>query len=108
MTTAPLTDRLVVHSRLVPAGGTDLLDMLPSPRGALSWIRAGEGLVAWGEVARVCTEGPHRFARAQDWWESFCTQLDTRDEVGLPGSGPVAFASLAFDESPGSSVLVVP
>ncbi|MFN2534980.1 MAG: isochorismate synthase MenF [Pseudonocardiaceae bacterium] len=107
MTTAPLTDRLVVRSHLVP-GGTDLLDMLPSPRGVLSWVRAGEGLVAWGEVARVCTEGPYRFARAQDWWQSFCAQLDTHDEVGLPGSGPVAFASLAFDDSPGSSVLVVP
>ena len=107
MTTAPLTDRLVVRSRLVQ-GGSALLDMLPSPRGVLSWVRAGEGLVAWGEVARVCTEGPYRFARAQDWWQSFCAQLDTRDEVGLPGSGPVAFASLAFDDSPGSSVLVVP
>ncbi|MBV9139768.1 MAG: isochorismate synthase [Pseudonocardiales bacterium] len=107
MTTAPLTDRLVVRSYLVP-GGTDLLELLPSPRGVLSWVRAGEGLVAWGEVARVCTEGPHRFTRAQDWWQSFCAQLDTRDEVGLPGSGPVAFTSLAFDDSPGSSVLVVP
>ncbi|MGH3669776.1 MAG: isochorismate synthase [Pseudonocardiaceae bacterium] len=107
MTTAPLTERLVVRSHLV-RGGTDLLEMLPSPRGVLSWMQAGEGLVAWGEVARVCTEGPHRFARAQDWWSSFCTQLDTYDEVGLPGSGPVAFASLAFDDSPGSSVLVVP
>lgn len=107
MTTAPLTDRLVVRSYLVQ-GGTGLLEMLPSPHGALSWVRAGEGLVAWGEVARVCTEGPHRFARAQDWWQSFCGQLDTRDEVGLPGSGPVAFVSLAFDDSPGSSVLVVP
>jgi len=107
VTTAPLTDRLAVRSHLVPSG-TDLLDMLPSPRGVLSWVRAGEGLVAWGEVARVCTEGPYRFARAQDWWQSFCAQLDTHDEVGLPGSGPVAFASLAFDDSPGSSVLVVP
>jgi menaquinone-specific isochorismate synthase len=107
VTTAPLADRLVVRSHLV-RGGNDLLDMLPSPRGVLSWVRGGAGLVAWGEVARVCTEGPHRFARAQDWWESFCAQLDTRDEVGLPGSGPIAFASLAFDESPGSSVLVVP
>ena len=107
MTTAPLTDRLVVRSYLVQ-GGTALLDMLPSPRGVLAWVRAGEGLVAWGEVARVCTEGPYRFARAQDWWNSFCAQLDTRDEVGLPGSGPVAFASLAFDDSPGSSVLIVP
>jgi menaquinone-specific isochorismate synthase len=107
VTTAPLTDRLVVRSYLVQ-GGTALLDMLPSPRGVLAWVRAGEGLVAWGEVARVCTEGPYRFARAQDWWNSFCAQLDTRDEVGLPGSGPVAFASLAFDDSPGSSVLIVP
>lgn len=107
MTTAPLTDRLVVRSYLVQ-GGTALLDMLPSPRGVLAWVRAGEGLVAWGEVARVCTDGPYRFARAQDWWNSFCAQLDTRDEVGLPGSGPVAFASLAFDDSPGSSVLIVP
>lgn len=107
MTTAPLTDRLVVRSYLAQ-GGTALLDMLPSPRGVLAWVRAGEGLVAWGEVARVCTDGPYRFARAQDWWNSFCAQLDTRDEVGLPGSGPVAFASLAFDDSPGSSVLIVP
>ncbi|MGH3972768.1 MAG: isochorismate synthase [Pseudonocardiaceae bacterium] len=107
MTTAPLTDRLAVRSHLV-RGGVDLLDLLPSPQGVLSWVRAGEGLVAWGEVARVCTEGPHRFARAQDWWQSFCAQLDTYDEVGLPGSGPVAFVSLAFDDSPGSSVLVVP
>lgn len=107
MTTAPLTDRLVVRSHLV-RGDVDLLDLLPSPRGVLSWVQAGEGLVAWGEVARVCTEGPHRFARAQDWWQSFCAQLDTHDEVGLPGSGPVAFTSLAFGDSPGSSVLVVP
>ena len=99
MTTAPLTDRLVVRSRLVQ-GGTELLDMLPSPVGVLSWVRAGEGLVAWGEVARVCTEGPDRFARAQQWWQSFCARLDTRDEVGLSGSGPIAFASLAFDDSP--------
>ncbi|MGQ0719190.1 MAG: isochorismate synthase [Pseudonocardiales bacterium] len=107
MTTAPLTDRLVVRSHLV-RGDVDLLNLLPSPRGALCWVQAGEGLVAWGEVARVCTEGPHRFTRAQDWWQSFCAQLDTHDEVGLPGSGPVAFASLAFDDTPGSSVLVVP
>jgi menaquinone-specific isochorismate synthase len=107
VTTAPLTDRLVVRSHLV-RGGVDLLDLLPSPRGVLSWMQAGEGLVAWGEVARVCTGGSNRFARAEAWWQSFCAQLDTYDEVCLPGSGPVAFASLAFDDCPGSSVLVVP
>ena len=31
-----------------------------------------------------------------------------RDEVGLPGCGPVAFGSFAFDEHSGSSVMVMP
>lgn len=107
MTTAPLADRLVVRSYPV-RGPSGLIDLLPSPRGVLCWVRDGEGLVAWGEVARVCTAGPDRFARSETWWQNFCAQLDIRDEVGLHGSGPVAFTSLAFDDWPGSSVLVVP
>ncbi len=31
-----------------------------------------------------------------------------RDEVGLPGCGPVAFGSFAFDSTPGDSRLIVP
>lgn len=107
VTTAPLTDRLVVRSYPVRGGG-DLIDLLPSPLGVLSWVRDGEGLVAWGEVARVCTAGPDRFSRSEAWWRAFCAQLDVQDEVDLHGSGPVAFTSLAFDDFPGSSVLVVP
>lgn len=107
MTTAPLTDRLRVHSRPLP-DGAELVDLVPSPHGVLSWVRDGEGLVGWGEVARVGTGGPDRFAWAQRWWDSFAARLDVRDEVGLPGSGPVAFASLAFGDSPGHSVLTVP
>lgn len=107
MTIAPLADRLVVRSYPVRGGG-DLIDLLPSPRGVLSWVRDGEGLVGWGEVARLCTAGRDRFARTEAWWQSFAAQLDVRDEVGLPGSGPVAFTSIAFDDSPGSSVLLVP
>lgn len=107
MTTVPLADRLVVRSYPVRGPG-DLIDLLPTPRGVLCWVRDGEGLVAWGEVARVCTAGPERFARCAAWWQDFCAQLDVRDEVGRCGSGPIAFTSLAFDDSPGSSVLVVP
>ncbi|MGH3912841.1 MAG: isochorismate synthase, partial [Pseudonocardiaceae bacterium] len=107
MTTAPLADQLVVHSYPVHGGG-DLIDLLPSARGVLCWVRDGEGLVAWGEAARVCTSGPDRFVRTETWWQSFSAQLDIQDDVDLPGSGPVAFTSLAFDDSPGSSVLVVP
>lgn len=107
MTTAPLADRLTVRSRPV-ATAPELLDLLPGPEGVLSWVRAGEGLVGWGEVARVETCGPGRFARTARWWESFAARLNVTDEVGLPGSGPVAFTSIAFGESPGRSVLVVP
>lgn len=107
MTTAPLTDRLRVRSRPLRETG-ELVDLLPSPHGVLSWVRDGEGLVGWGEVARICTAGPDRFIRAQRWWDSFADRLVVRDEVELPGSGPVAFASLAFGDSPGYSVLTVP
>ncbi len=52
--------------------------------------------------------GPERFSRAQRWWSNWCAEADIDDQVGLPGSGPVAFASFAFDPRPGDSVLVVP
>ncbi|MGH4014036.1 MAG: isochorismate synthase [Pseudonocardiaceae bacterium] len=107
MTTAPLADRLVVRSYLVRGCG-DLIGLLPSPRGVLSWVRDGEGLVAWGEVARLGTAGPDRFTRSDAWWRAFCAQLEIQDEVGLHGSGPVAFTSIAFGDYPGRSVLVVP
>jgi menaquinone-specific isochorismate synthase len=34
--------------------------------------------------------------------------MQVRDDVGLPGSGPVAFTSLTFADRPGRSVLLVP
>lgn len=107
MTTAPVTDRLTVHSRMLSGVG-ELLDLLPSARGVLSWVRDGEGLVGWGEVARVTSAGPERFVRAQAWWDSFAARLDVRDDVGLPGSGAVAFTSIGFGDTPGDSVLIVP
>lgn len=107
MTTARLTDQLIARTRPV-SSSAELLDLLPTPRGVLSWVRDGEGLVGWGEAARMRTSGPDRFVRAQDWWDSFTERLDVRDEVGMPGSGPVAFTSFAFGDRPGRSVLTVP
>jgi menaquinone-specific isochorismate synthase len=84
-----------------------LLDLLPDDR-ALCWLRGSDGLVGWGEVARFSAAGPDRFAAADAWWTSFTDRMEIKDLVGLPGSGPVAFASFTFaDASPGS-VLVVP
>jgi len=85
-----------------------LLDLLPDREGALAWVHGGEGLVGWGEVARLATAGPARFRDADRWWRSFADRLSVADEVGLPGTGPVAFTSFTFaDDAPGS-VMIVP
>ncbi|MFB9569995.1 isochorismate synthase [Saccharopolyspora hordei] len=74
----------------------------------LSWVRDGAGLVGWGCAARLEVSGPDRFERADHWWQQQCERTEVVDPVGLPGCGPVAFASLAFADHPGHSVLVVP
>ncbi|SFS45383.1 isochorismate synthase [Saccharopolyspora flava] len=90
-----------------PRHDRPLLDLLPGGE-SLSWVRAGEGLVGWGCAARLDTSGAGRFADADSWWRRLCGHIDVDDAVGLPGCGPVAFASLAFADVPGDSVLVLP
>jgi menaquinone-specific isochorismate synthase len=105
VTIAPLPTGLRVRTHPVDDPG-GLLDLLPDER-PLCWIRGGEGLVGWGEVARFSAAGPRRFADADAWWRSFAARLDVRDEVGAEGTGPVAFTSFTFsDDSPGSVVVV--
>jgi menaquinone-specific isochorismate synthase len=84
-----------------------LLDLLPDT-GALSWVRRGEGLVGWGEAARLEVSGPRALADAASWWADHSAGLDVDDRLGVPGSGPVLFASIAFDPTAGTSVFVVP
>jgi menaquinone-specific isochorismate synthase len=107
MTTAPATLPLVARTVPLPDPGP-LLDLLP-PRAALAWVRRGEGLVAWGEAMRVSTAGPDRFDAAQRAWSQVVAHSLVRDEVRLPGTGPVAFGSFAFSpDSPAGGILVVP
>ena len=85
----------------------DLLTRLPQ-HAPLAWVRGGDGLVAWGEAARLDVSGPDRFETASRWWRDLVAGLDVADLVGVPGSGPVAFASFTFDAGPGRSVMVLP
>ncbi|MFC7341617.1 isochorismate synthase [Saccharopolyspora griseoalba] len=108
---ATTSRRLTARTRRIgrddPRHDRPLLELLPG--GApLSWVRAGEGLVGWGCAARLSTSGAARFADAEAWWDELSGRFDVDDEVGLPGCGPVAFASLAFAADPGESALVVP
>ncbi len=106
MTSAPALALLRARTvRLADPG--PLLDLLPAG-GALAWMGDGDGLVGWGEAARCEVQGPQQFAQAQRWWQALVAGTAVDDEVALPGTGPVAFGSFAFDETAGSSVLVVP
>ena len=106
VTIAPLPAGVRVRTRSVDVPGP-LLDLLPDDR-PISWVREQDGLVGWGEVARWTGTGPDRFADADEWWRAFVDELEVEDEVGLPGTGPVGFASFAFSDESAGSVLVVP
>ncbi|MDF2966575.1 MAG: isochorismate synthase [Nocardioidaceae bacterium] len=84
-----------------------LLALLPETD-PLAWVRHGDGLVGWGVAASCRPTGPDRFAVAEQWWDDIVADSVVRDEMGVPGSGLVAFGSFAFADDPGESWLVVP
>ncbi|HKA67740.1 MAG TPA: isochorismate synthase [Actinomycetes bacterium] len=86
-----------------------LLPHLPSAAG-VAWIHDGAGMIAWGEAARLELSGPDQFERAAEWWQHYCAtvaRIETPDSAA-PVRGPVMFGSFAFDQSTGSSVVLVP
>lgn len=75
-----------------------------------AWLRRGDGMIAFGEVARweftTISEG-------EALWQGFVADLDHDDQRTTPelfGSGPIAFGSFTFDQrhTARRSVLVVP
>jgi menaquinone-specific isochorismate synthase len=105
LTSSKAALRTVTTVRHEDAGS--LIDRLPA-EGALSWVRHGEGLVGWGEAARLEVSGPDALAEAAAWWADWTADVEVDDAVGLPGTGPVVFAGIAFDPVAGTSVFVVP
>jgi menaquinone-specific isochorismate synthase len=86
----------------------DLLSWLPAGR-AFAFLRGRDGIVGWGEAARLPSPA---IARSAEDVVADVTGLlgamTVRDDVGVPGSGPVAVASLPFDPAERGSVVVVP
>ena len=111
MTADPTQDAvphpLVVRTVEVEDPGA-LLDLLPADA-PLAWVRRGDGLVGWGEAVRLEVSGADRFADAEVAWRRVLAHAVVRDEVRLPGTGPVAFGSFAFDgHAAAGGALVVP
>jgi len=104
------TSRTAPHPLVVRTVAIDdpgaLLDLVPRHE-ALAWVRRGDGLVGWGRVAEIRTHGTERFAEAERAWHDTVQHSVVRDEVSLPGSGPIAFGSFSFADD-GEGVLVVP
>jgi menaquinone-specific isochorismate synthase len=78
----------------------DLLSWLPAGH-AVGFLRGGDGIVGWGEAARLTTSDPLRV-------EAALAAITVRDDVGVPGSGPLGFVSLGFSPSVDASVVVIP
>jgi menaquinone-specific isochorismate synthase len=99
--------RLAVRTVPVDDPG-DLVARLPDP-GVLAWVRHGDGLVGWGEAARLTLPaGEDRFTAGEKWLGELFDEADGADDVAVPGSGLVAFGSFTFDPASDGSVLIVP
>jgi menaquinone-specific isochorismate synthase len=102
-----MPDGLTVRTVSVTDPG-GLLSRLPSPPGS-AWIHYGDGLVGWGEAARLTIPaGVDRFVTGEKWLTELFDGAQVADEVDVPGTGPVAFGSFTFDPASDGSVLIVP
>ena len=86
----------------------ELLSWLPAGE-AFAFLRAGDGLVGWGEAARLpASATPRTGAALATEVGELLAAMTVRDDVRVPGSGPVAIVSLTFDPDAAGSVAVVP
>jgi len=103
----PAVENLVAWSVEVDDPG-DLLSWLPDGQ-AFAFLRGRDGIVGWGVAARLPALPAARSAeQVADDVEALLAAITVRDDVALPGSGPVAMASLVFDPQASGSVVVVP
>lgn len=99
----------VVTRRIAPVADLHTLLEPLAAREALSWVRRGEGMVGVAGAWQVTTHGTNRMADADTRWRALVVASAVDDEVGLRGTGLIAFGSFSFhDGSPVGGTLVVP
>lgn len=103
MTLRVRTERIDLAGGLLPLLG----DATEADRFAV--VRDGEGVVGWGGAARIDVgTGRDRFERAGRAVADLAAAAEVHDEVGVPGTGLLAFGSFTFAPDDDRSVLVVP
>ncbi|MEX2553884.1 MAG: isochorismate synthase [Actinomycetota bacterium] len=86
----------------------DLGALLPSEGGVI-WLAEATSLVASGPCLRIeVGAGAGRFERAAELFRQLLEGAEIRDEVDLPGTGPVLFGSWTFDPDAEGSVVLIP
>lgn len=84
-------------------------DLLADLGNSMVFLREGKLLVGKGEAIRLSAKGKDRIQQLSNAWLELVEKAEIQDEVQLPGSGLVAFCSIAFsDNSDFESVLIVP
>jgi menaquinone-specific isochorismate synthase len=87
---------------------SSLVPLLDATR-PLLFVRRGEGIAGIGEALRLEFSGPDRIRDAAAAWREIAAGAQVDDQVGLSGSGLVAFGAFTFaPESDRPSVLIVP
>jgi len=85
-----------------------LVELLPESE-IFSFVRGGSGIIGFGEALRLVATGPNRITELADAWRDVVGRASVSNSLAWPGTGLVAFGSMAFaDESATESVLVVP
>ena len=98
----------VVGPELHDSAGSSLIEWTRQQH-PLAFVRGGDGIVGIGERLRLDFFGVDRFHDAAAAWNRVAASASIRDDVGMPGTGLVAFGSFAFaDDSGWRSSLVVP
>ncbi len=72
-----------------------------------AWIRSSDGLVGFGEYKKFIVTGEDRFDQARVWWNDQLSEFKINNNVHGSGTGPLLFASFAFNSS-SPSFLVIP
>ncbi|RCV50407.1 isochorismate synthase [Marinitenerispora sediminis] len=116
MSVAPESPKQLTVRTVPLHDGRPLLAHLPEAA-PLAWLRGGEGLVGWGEAARITLpaenggsggSGVQRFGAAARWLAEVLARAEVTDALDLPGTGPVVFGGFTFAPDSAGSTLVLP